>query len=167
MSTLPQVSVVMPTFEQCHFIRRALDSLMAQTLSTWELQPCLADPRVRCIHMLHNQGLGRALNVGLARAQAPLVAYLPHTALRWTTRDEVESDDLEILFWSKLRAAGLLVGSGAVMEHPYWYNTERMQALRARMWNARSLFTFDYHVPALADFFREVIDSAGRSRSTA
>ena len=192
MNTLPQVSVVMPTFEQCHFIRRALDSLMAQTLANWELividdgsqdataaalQPYLCDPRVRYLHMLHNQGLGHALNEGLERALAPLVAYLPsddlyyrdhlqqlcaslaahpqavlacagvrhhysreadgqipghalqlvqcmhrRTALRWTTRDEVESDDLERLFWSKLRAAGPFIESGAVtcewVDHP-------------------------------------------------
>ena len=193
MNSMPQVSVVMPTFEQCHFIRRALDSLMAQTLADWELivvddgsqdatasvlQPYLADPRVRCLRLLHNRGLGQALNEGLARAQAPLVAYLPsddiyyrdhlqqlcdclaanpqavlafsgarhhysrtdggqipghalqlvqcmhrRTELRWSTRDEVESDDLERLFWSRLRATGAFVGSGMAscewVDHPF------------------------------------------------
>lgn len=183
MKSTPQVSVIMPTFEQCHFIRRAIDSLMAQTLVDWELividdgsqddtatvlQPYLADPRVRCLHMLHNHGLGHALNEGLERGLAPLVAYLPsddvyyrdhlqqlstalgadakavlacagmrhhynreaagqvpghalqlvqcmhrRTPLRWSARDEIESDDLERLFWSKLRAEGALVQTGA------------------------------------------------------
>lgn len=31
----PRVSVLMPTFEQSHFIRRALDSLLAQSMSDW------------------------------------------------------------------------------------------------------------------------------------
>ena len=189
---MAQVSVIMPTFEQCHFIRRALDSLMAQTLANWELivvddgsqdataaalQPYLADPRVRCLHLPHNRGLGQALNEGLARALAPLVAYLPsddvyyrdhlqqlcdclaanpqavlafagarhhysrmaggqipghplqlvqcmhrRTALRWSVRDEIESDDLERLFWSRLRTEGDFAGSGMVscewVEHP-------------------------------------------------
>ena len=30
MNLMPQVSVIIPTFEQCQFIRRALESLMAQ-----------------------------------------------------------------------------------------------------------------------------------------
>ena len=189
---MAQVSVIMPTFEQCHFIRRALDSLMGQTLANWELivvddgsqdataaalQPYLADPRVRCLHLAHNRGLGQALNEGLARALAPLVAYLPsddvyyrdhlqqlcdclaanpqavlaysgaryhysrmaggqipghalqlvqcmhrRTALRWSVRDEIESDDLERLFWSRLRTEGGFAGSGMVscewVDHP-------------------------------------------------
>jgi hypothetical protein len=187
-----QVSVIMPTFEQCHFIRRALDSLMAQSMAHWELiiiddgsqdatasvlQAYLSDPRVHCLHMLDNHGLGQALNVGLDRARAPLVAYLPsddviyrdhlqqlcdalanapdaalacagarhhynreaaaqipghalqlvqcmhrRTRLRWTVRDELESDDLERLFWSRLRAEGRCVDTGAVscewVDHP-------------------------------------------------
>ncbi len=32
----PSVSVVIPTFEQARFIRRALDSLQAQSLADWE-----------------------------------------------------------------------------------------------------------------------------------
>ncbi|MES2317868.1 MAG: glycosyltransferase family A protein [Pseudomonadota bacterium] len=190
---MPQVSVVMPTFEQCHFIRRALDSLLAQTLENWELividdgsqdataatlQPYLADPRIRYLHMLHNHGLGHALNETMTHARAPLLAYLPsddiyyrdhlqqlcdclaadaqavlafagarhhysreasgqipghalqlvqcmhrRTQLRWITRDELESDDLERLFWARLRAEGAFIGSGAAscewVDHPH------------------------------------------------
>ncbi len=32
----PSVSVLMPTYEQSRFIGRALDSLLAQTLTDWE-----------------------------------------------------------------------------------------------------------------------------------
>ena len=35
-SAAPRVSVLMPTYRQAHFIRRALDSLLAQTLVDWE-----------------------------------------------------------------------------------------------------------------------------------
>ena len=43
-----------------------------------------------------------------------------------------------------------------------------MQALRARAWSVREVFTFDHHVPALVDFFRTVIGNASaRSRSAA
>lgn len=44
------------------------------------------------------------------------------TAVRWTERDELESDDLERLFWSRLRREGRFVGTGRVtcewVDHP-------------------------------------------------
>jgi hypothetical protein len=188
----PRVSVVMPTFEQEAFIRRALDSLLAQSLTDWELlvvddgsrdatpaavAPYLRDQRVRYTRLAHNGGLGRAINTALDQARAPLVAYLPsddvfyrdhlarlaqaldadpqavlaysglrhhynrsaqgqppgswlqlvqcmhrRAALRWTERDELESDDLDRLFWSRLGALGRFAGTGNVtcewVDHP-------------------------------------------------
>jgi hypothetical protein len=88
----PLVSVLVPTYEQAHFIPRALESLRAQTLRNWEaiivndgagegtreaVAPYLADPRFHYIELQSNVGLGRSLNVALARARAPLLAYLP------------------------------------------------------------------------------------------
>ncbi|ATQ76201.1 glycosyl transferase [Massilia violaceinigra] len=174
----------MPTYGQCHFIRRALDSLLAQSLGAWEaividdgspddtagvVQPFLRDERVRYQRLPHNTGLGNALNCALDLARAPLIACLPsddvfyreHLAtlcaalrarpdavlayagvrhhynraaggliagsalqlvqcmyrkseLRWTDRDELESDDLERLFWGRLREQGCFTGTGRV-----------------------------------------------------
>jgi hypothetical protein len=88
----PKVSMLMPTFNQVHFIRRALDSLFAQTFSDWELlivddgstdgtqaviSDYLADKRVRYYRFEENRGLGAALNYALERAQGELIAYLP------------------------------------------------------------------------------------------
>ncbi|MFN2469495.1 MAG: glycosyltransferase family 2 protein [Gaiellaceae bacterium] len=81
----------MPSFDGAPFIRRALASLYAQTLSEWELivvvdgaqdrteeiVPLLADPRCSLVGWSQNRGLGAALNAGLERSQAPFVAYLP------------------------------------------------------------------------------------------
>jgi glycosyltransferase involved in cell wall biosynthesis len=36
MPAAPRVSVLMPSFEQSHFLPRALASLQAQTLSEWQ-----------------------------------------------------------------------------------------------------------------------------------
>ena len=174
----------MPTYEQGHFIQRALDSLLAQTLSGWEalivddgsldgtcaaVSPYLSDSRVRYCRLGSNTGLGNAINEGLARARAPLVAYLPsddvyyrthlqslrdllaastsavlacsgvryrynryadgqipglalqlvqcmhrRTVLRWTVRSVLETDELDKLYWSRLRELGDFVGTGAV-----------------------------------------------------
>ncbi|MEW6373093.1 MAG: glycosyltransferase family 2 protein [Pseudomonadota bacterium] len=189
---VPRVSVLVPTFEQAAFLPRALDSLLAQTLADWEaividdgsmddtrevLAPWLDDPRLRLAANTRNEGLGRALNIGLDMARAPLVAYLPsddlyyrahlaglaallegddgavlavagmrhhynresagalpglwpqlvqcmhrRCALRWIERAELESDDLDRLFWTRLRARGRVVQGGAVscewVDHP-------------------------------------------------
>jgi hypothetical protein len=37
---------------------------------------------------------------------------------------------------------------------------EQLQIIRERVWQQRDVFTFDYHVPKLVDFFRGVIGSA-------
>src|SRR5947209_16796032 len=172
----PLVSILMPTYKQASFIRRALASLSAQSLLDWELimvndgspdethalvEPYLADPRIRYYRMDINRGLGAALNFALAQAQAPLIAYLPsddvyysehiqtlvtcleeHPASvaacsgirhhynrsapgqipgyplqlvqvmhrrvpqQWVERDELTTDDLERMYWAKLRPYG-------------------------------------------------------------
>jgi glycosyltransferase involved in cell wall biosynthesis len=191
LSRSPSVSVLMACYEQASFILRALDSLLAQSLTDWELivvdaspsdethrlvEPLLADPRIR-YQRIPEGGLGYALNRGLELAQAPLIAYLPcddviyrdhlaslkalldarpdavlaHSGVRhhynrevtghppgaalqlvqcmhrrsdarWVERDELESDDLERLYWSRLRARGAVVGTGTVscewVDHP-------------------------------------------------
>jgi hypothetical protein len=192
MPAAPRVSVLMPSFEQSHFLPRALASLQAQTLAEWQAlivddgsrdatweaaAPFLADRRIRYLRLPHNEGLGRALNVALEHAEAELVAYFPsddviypqHLAqlaavldetpqavlayaglrhhynrsapgaipglplqlvqcmhrrvdMRWIERDELESDDLERLFWSRLRLLGAFAGTGKLscewVDHP-------------------------------------------------
>jgi glycosyltransferase involved in cell wall biosynthesis len=92
VAVAPRVSVIMPTFKQARFLRRAIDSLYIQSLTDWELivvddgspddtqailAPFLADPRMRIIRFDTNQGLGRALNAGLDASSGTFVAYLP------------------------------------------------------------------------------------------
>jgi hypothetical protein len=191
-----RVSILMPTFEQSHFLPRALASLQAQTMDEWEAlivddgsrdgtwraaAPFLEDARIRYLRLPHNGGLGRALNVALDHAAGELVAYLPsddlmyprhletlaaaldaapqamlaYTGLRhhynrsapglipeqgarswlqlvqcmhrrvdmrWIERAELESDDLERLFWARLRLLGPFVGTGELscewVDHP-------------------------------------------------
>lgn len=91
-SITPHVSVLMPTYGHAAFIRRAIESLLAQTMGDWELlivddgspddtramvAPFLADPRVRYTRLERNGGLGAALNAGTAIARGRYLAYLP------------------------------------------------------------------------------------------
>jgi glycosyltransferase involved in cell wall biosynthesis len=91
-SGVPLVSVLMPTFKQAAFIRRAIESLRAQTLTDWELlivddgspdetgelvKVYLPDSRFRYYRLEHNQGLGYALNWATNQARGRYIAYLP------------------------------------------------------------------------------------------
>lgn len=174
--TQPTVSVLMPTYKQAAFIRRAIESLLAQILTNWELiivddgspdethdlvLPYLEDDRIHYHRFDHNRGLGAALNFALDHAQGKWIAYLPsddlyyanhlltladylecnpsailaysgvrhhynkpaagqiegytlqlvqvmhrRTPERWMERSELATDDLERMFWSKLRPHG-------------------------------------------------------------
>jgi glycosyltransferase involved in cell wall biosynthesis len=88
----PRVSVLMPTYKQAGFIGRAIQSLLAQRLTDWELliindgspdntreivAPFLEDKRLRYYEFEQNRGLGAVLNYGLEQARASLIAYLP------------------------------------------------------------------------------------------
>jgi glycosyltransferase involved in cell wall biosynthesis len=163
--------VLLPTFDRASFLPQAIGSLVASTLGTWELvvvddgstdgtaavlEPWRSDPRVRVERLERRQGLGAALNHGLAVATAPYVAYLPsddaylpdhlevlvgllerspgaagavgalldaraartpelvqvvHRRVqeRWVTDEELVTDDLERLFWARLRSHGPLL----------------------------------------------------------
>lgn len=85
-------SVLMPTFNQCAFIRRAISSLLQQTYPYWELiiinDGCtdatkdfiadyLNEPRIKYLENDINRGLGYSLNRGIDTASYDYIAYLP------------------------------------------------------------------------------------------
>jgi glycosyltransferase involved in cell wall biosynthesis len=85
-------SVLMPTYNQCAFIRRAIHSLVQQTYEKWELiiindgstddteafiADYLTDKRITYIRNEENTGLGHALNQALGAAKYDYIAYLP------------------------------------------------------------------------------------------
>ncbi len=84
----PAVTVLMPVRNGERFVRAAIASILAQTWSDFEFVivddgstdgtagviASFADARIRVISNQSSEGLARALNRGLAAAQAPLVA---------------------------------------------------------------------------------------------
>lgn len=85
-------SVIMPTYNQCHFIRRAILSLLSQSYEHWELiiindgctdhtdlflDEFIHHQKITYIKNIRNQGLGYALNQGLEAAKYNYIAYLP------------------------------------------------------------------------------------------
>ncbi len=89
--TTPAISILLPVHNAGMTLRRAIDSLRAQTFTEWELLAiddgstdstpeilALAtreDPRVRVLR-IEKSGIVAALNSGLAAARAPLVARM-------------------------------------------------------------------------------------------
>lgn len=86
----PAVSVIVPAYNVASYVAEALDSLIAQTMPSFEaiivddgstdetidcVTPYLADARFRLIRQ-SNHGLSAARNRGIAEARAPFVAML-------------------------------------------------------------------------------------------
>ena len=86
----PAVSIVMPTFDRLQFLPPAIDSVLAQTFTDWELiiaddgsgeetrayLRSLADPRVRVLWMAHSGRQSVMLNAALRVARGEYVAFL-------------------------------------------------------------------------------------------
>ena len=85
-------TVIMPTYNQCGFIRRAIESLIKQSFTDWELIiindgstdeteetiiDYLSHSKISYFKNDRNRGLGYALNLGLSNAASGRIAYLP------------------------------------------------------------------------------------------
>ena len=85
----PTVSVVLPTYNRAHLLPRAIESVLAQTYTDFELivvddgsgddTPAVMarydDPRVRYVRYEPNQGANHARNVGIREARGPFISF--------------------------------------------------------------------------------------------
>lgn len=103
-------SVIMPTYNQACYIRRAIASLLDQTYPHWELilindgctdateefiSDFLPDERIIYIKNDENQGLGYAINQGLDAARYDYIAYLPSDDYYYRNHLEVIKEEFE------------------------------------------------------------------------
>ena len=86
----PAVSVIIPTCNRAHLLPRALQSVLAQTFTDFEVlviddglkddtAPVVAsynDPRLRYLPQPENRGVSAARNRGLREARGPFIAFL-------------------------------------------------------------------------------------------
>ena len=107
---MKQFSVIMPTYNQATFIRRAIRSLMNQAWSHWELviindgctddteeyiRDFLTDPRISYLKNAENKGLGYAINQGIDNARNDYIAYLPSDDCYYENHLELLKNEFE------------------------------------------------------------------------
>lgn len=100
----PLITVVMPNYNGHRFVEQAIDSVLNQTYSNFELlvvddcskddslqliqQKAQSDDRIRVIALKHNAGVANARNVGIKEAKGDYIALLDNDDL-WT-EDKLE-----------------------------------------------------------------------------
>jgi len=119
------ISVIMPTYNQASFIRRAILSLQKQIYKNWELiivndgctdkteeylSGLLNDSKIIYIKNEKNQGLGYALNQGLDKAKYDYIAYLPSDDFYYdnhleSLKEKIEQYDNIVLTYSGMKYA--------------------------------------------------------------
>lgn len=86
----PKISVIFPVGDRLPFLAEAIESILAQTFTDFELlvvldgvsepvRACVAsygDARIRCIDLPLNMGVSNARNVAIAQARAPYLALM-------------------------------------------------------------------------------------------
>ncbi|NDV57807.1 glycosyltransferase family 2 protein [Bacteroides sp. 519] len=113
------ISVIMPTYNQASYIKRAILSLINQTYTNWELiivndgstdntENCIRffqnHPQIRVLKNEKNKGLGYALNKGIDHARYNYIAYLPSDDYFYFNHLETlinkltESDDIVLAY---------------------------------------------------------------------
>lgn len=84
----PLVSVLTATFNRRNFLKTALQSVLSQTYTNWELWlvndggtpvedivHSLGDPRIHLINLENNRGKGHALNIAFKKSSGAYIAY--------------------------------------------------------------------------------------------
>lgn len=143
--SVPDVSVVMPVWNAAATVADAIASVRAQTTRSWELiavddgstddsaavmtRAAGDDPRIRIVREPH-RGIVAALNSGLARVRAPLIARMDADDRMMPTRLEVQRAFLDAR--PDVGVAGCLVDFGGDRKaargyaiHVDWINTLR------------------------------------------
>jgi glycosyltransferase involved in cell wall biosynthesis len=184
---IPRVSVLMPTYNQARFIRRALESLRQQTLPDWELilvndgatddteaviRPYLDDPRIHYHRLEQNQGRGVALNCALNLARAPLIAYLPSDDLYYqehlaSLADCLVQNPQAILAYSGLRYHyNRLAPDGQIPGLNYLQLAQVMHRHTADCWTERAELVTDNLAWMYWDKLRPQGDFVGTNQLT-
>ena len=106
--TAPAVTIVMPVFNGARDLALAVQSIVGQSFTDWELLliddgstdgavarlKALSDPRVRVLADGQNKGLAARLNEGVNAARAPLIARMDHDDFAHPERLKLQAEYL-------------------------------------------------------------------------
>lgn len=106
---LPQVSILMPVYKTAPYLREAMDSMLSQTFSDFELivlNDCSPDnaeeildtyddPRIVRYKGSKNVGLSNVLNIGIELARGKYIARMDSDDISLPNRLQVQVDYLE------------------------------------------------------------------------
>lgn len=109
MVTIPQVSIIMPVYNTAPFLREAMDSMLSQTFTDFELivlNDCSPDnaeevlntyndPRIVRYKGEKNVGLSNVLNIGIELARGKYIARMDSDDISMPNRLQVQVDYLE------------------------------------------------------------------------
>ena len=90
MSKKPAVSIVIPTYNHAHFLKKCLHSVLDQTFSDWEaiiinnfsedntieIVSNFQDPRIRLVNFRNNGIIAASRNEGIRLSRADVIAFL-------------------------------------------------------------------------------------------
>ena len=140
VSKPPSVSVVMPTYNHARYISRALDSILNQNFSNFEVividnyskdntEKIVAkfnDPRIRYFKINNDGIIAKSRNLGIQKARAEWIAFLDSDD--WWTNDKLTScmaranNNVDVMYHTLK-----IVPSSPMM---FWKNKIRVEQLR-------------------------------------
>lgn len=148
LSNPPRVSVVMPAYNSAQYVSDAIDSVLAQTVSDWELllvddastdgtgailaRYARMDSRIRCFTVPENRGAGYCRAFGAARASAGWVAFLDSDDLWLPDKLEKQLALARRDLTAKLIFTGMaFLPDGAPAPGRYWQRVPEQVDVRA------------------------------------
>ena len=101
-SSIPIISIVIPTYNHAKFIRKALESVINQTYKNWEaiiidnnstddtnkIINQYDDPRIKYLKINNNGVIAKSRNLGIKEAKGEWIAFLDSDD--WWTKDKLE-----------------------------------------------------------------------------
>lgn len=166
--TEPMVSWLIPVYNAEKYFRRALDSVLAQTMQDFEVvivmeygcvdgteslcdEYAAADSRVRVIKNSSRLGIAKSLNVGLAEARGKYIARMDADDYSYPERLEKQ-----VAYMEEHTEVGILCTNRRVIGNGYMRISD--QPTDPEVINARLLFGFPLNHPSMmlrARLFRE------------
>src|SRR3989344_1852950 len=123
---MPLVSIILPAYNGAQWIAKAIESVLAQSFSDFELliindgstddTEVIArrfagqDSRIRYIRNEHNLGIQRTRNISLEQSHCDYIAEIDQDD-EWVDRDKVKKQ----LDFLNAHSDHVLVGTGAIM----------------------------------------------------